>query len=310
MDIQNFLQLLKEEKPSTFNKLSDEEKIEKVRQALKNSEGKEFTSSPNGLLKNIGVGKVFYVNKIKPNIEAWGLKNDYQNFLERNKKEPNPNAHIFYCPVCDYKTTSGSSWQNHMAKNHPQEYETIRRRKKLYVCKYCGEELGTNYRIGWNNHKLNCPTFSKLITPKGGHKHTDEEKTKLSEIRKKWLNDNPEKHVWRLNTKFISKPCEYLKAELSKQGYPIVAEYQPLLDQKRYFAIDISIPEKKIGIEVNGNQHYDDAGNQILKEYYKKRHDAITQAGWDLKEIHYSEAFTKLDEIIAWLNQHGVEPNK
>lgn len=309
MNIQNFLQLLNEEKPSNFNKLSDKEKIEKVREAFKSSKGAELTSNQYGLLRNIGVSRVFYLNKIKPNIESWGLSDEYQDFLKRNKKEPKIDAYVFKCPICDFKTTSGSSWQSHMTKNHPQEYESIKRVKQLYVCKHCGEELGTNYRIGWKNHKLNCPVYSKLITAKGGHKHTDEEKAKLSEIRKRWLNDNPDKHVWRLNTKFISKPCEYLKTELLKLGYPIVAEYQPLLDQKRYFAIDISIPSKKIGIEVNGNQHYDDAGNQILKEYYKKRHDAITQAGWDLKELHYSEAYTKIDEIINWLKQHGVEPN-
>ena len=66
-----------------------------------------------------------------------------------------------------------------------------------------------------------------------------------------------------------------------------VEEYQPL--KKRFFAIDISFPDKKLGIEVNGNQHYN--SDKTLKKYYQDRHDLIVESGWTLIEIPYLEAF-------------------
>ncbi|MCK9279295.1 MAG: hypothetical protein M0P71_01565 [Melioribacteraceae bacterium] len=41
--------------------------------------------------------------------------------------------------------------------------------------------------------------------------HTEETKKAISEKRKKWLADNPDKHVWKRKGKFKSEPCEVLK---------------------------------------------------------------------------------------------------
>jgi hypothetical protein len=80
-----------------------------------------------------------------------------------------------------------------------------------------------------------------------------------------------------------------------------VEEFQPLVD--RFFNIDISFPKDKIGIEINGNQHYDRNGN--LKEYYQERHKLIEDDGWHLYEIHYSKVYDEeflknfLDKLIS-----------
>jgi hypothetical protein len=115
---------------------------------------------------------------------------------------------------------------------------------------------------------------------------SEDTKKVISERRKKFLSENPDKHPWRNPNKFISEPCQYLKKILKERGIEFIEEYQPLLEQGRFYSIDIAIPDKKIGVEINGNQHYNRDGT--LKDYYRTRYDLITQGGWSLYEVHYS----------------------
>jgi hypothetical protein len=122
---------------------------------------------------------------------------------------------------------------------------------------------------------------------KPGHKVSSETKLLLSEKRKEWLSKNPDKHPWKNNDKFKSVPCEKLKEQLKDRGIIFEDEFTPLTD--RAFSIDIAFPEHKIGIEINGEQHYERDGS--LKEYYRERHRLIEEAGWMLLEIHYSKSY-------------------
>lgn len=73
------------------------------------------------------------------------------------------------------------------------------------------------------------------------------------------------------------------KQFLREHGIKYVEEYK-VLDDHNYY-IDIAFPDKKIGIEINGNQHYQNDGN--LKPYYQHRHDLIESFGWKIIEIQY-----------------------
>ena len=119
---------------------------------------------------------------------------------------------------------------------------------------------------------------------------------KMSLARKKYLSEHPDKHPWKNPVKFKSIPCEKVKEFLDAKGIKYIEEWQPLSD--RYFSIDIAFPDIKVGIEINGNQHYDKDGN--LKPYYQQRHDLIEQAGWKLLELHYMCCFnlSLLENII------------
>lgn len=126
---------------------------------------------------------------------------------------------------------------------------------------------------------------------------------KTSEKRKEYLKNNPDKHPWRSNNKFKSVPCEKLKQKLLDAEISFVAEFQPLLPD-RFFAIDISFPDKKIGIEINGNQHYNSDGT--LKPYYQERKDLLVGAGWTIYEYHYSFMYNEvfLIELIKKLKEN------
>ncbi len=131
-----------------------------------------------------------------------------------------------------------------------------------------------------------------------GKKHTDDAKKRMSEARKKWLEDNPEKHPWRLKTKFISAPCETFKNILKENNIDYIEEYQPLLP-KYFYSTDICLLEEKIIIEINGNQHYNK--DKTLKNYYKNRHNVIENNGWVVYELHYSLVYNN-DFIIYFID--------
>lgn len=126
------------------------------------------------------------------------------------------------------------------------------------------------------------------------HIMNDELRQKMSIARKKYLKENPEKHPWKKNEKFKSIPCERLKSVLEKEGIEFISEFQPLLNEGKFYTIDIVIPKLKTGIEINGEQHYN--RDKTLKKYYQERHNEIVNSGWNLLEYHYSFCY-KEEEI-------------
>lgn len=132
-------------------------------------------------------------------------------------------------------------------------------------------------------------------------KHSDDVKSNMSFKRKEFLKNNPEKHHWRTSDKHKSVPCETLKLHLSKNGISFTEEYLPL--ENRSFSIDIAFPDKKIGIEVNGTQHYN--SDKTLKEYYQDRKNLIEAQGWIIFDIHYKKVFDKkfIDSFITKIKE-------
>lgn len=138
------------------------------------------------------------------------------------------------------------------------------------------------------SHKDRKTTCSK----KCSYTRTDDQKIEMSKIRKEFLSKNPDKHPWTNPDKQKSIPCENVKKYLLENNIEFIEEYRPL--DERFFSIDIAFPHLKIGIEINGNQHYNKDGT--LASYYQERHDLIRENGWKLIEVHYTKCFN-LDSI-------------
>ena len=137
----------------------------------------------------------------------------------------------------------------------------------------------------------------ELIGSWTGCHHSNETKRKISEKRIQWLKEHPDEHPWRKSTKFKSTPCELLKKYLKDAEINFIEEYTGFEDHN--YAIDIAFPIDKIGIEVNGNQHYKKDGS--LTEYYKNREDYLKSQGWKILQLHYSFVYDE-DKVHHLIN--------
>jgi hypothetical protein len=197
----------------------------------------------------------------------YGLKSNCKNFKGSGKTEY---IDFRFCPHC---------------KQDVKLEDFYKRRGDNYSA-YC-KKCTSDYRM--SNYVKN-----KIPKEKKKRQHSEETKLMMSKAKIEFFKNNPDKHPWKKHTKFKSVPCENFKDFLRKNNIDFVEEFSP--SDTRNFSIDIAFPTLKIGIEVNGNQHYK---NNKLTEYYQQRHEHITGLGWKLYELHYSLFFNddKMKEI-------------
>ena len=200
-----------------------------------------------------------------------------------------------HIPFCDKNPNYENNLQK-LAKNR----EKIKHSKKsqdICKCQYCGKEVRGNGCLVL--HEKRCkqnPNYEPTEKQKAAEEKrknkqpfhwTEEQKKNISEKRKQWLKDHKDEHPWKRSTKFKSVPCENFKSWLKSININFVSEYTPFDDYN--FSIDIAFPDEKIGIEINGNQHYNKDGT--LTEYYQNRHNILSERGWQIFEIHYSKCY-------------------
>ena len=117
--------------------------------------------------------------------------------------------------------------------------------------------------------------------------HSEETKKKISEIRKKFILENPDKAPYKLNhSSKESYPEKYFSELFEKENIKI-EKYYPI----GLYELDFCIPSKKIDIEINGSQHYYD--DKIVKSDIK-RTKFLEENGWDVINIKWSD-YQKLD---------------
>lgn len=204
-----------------------------------------------------------------------------KEFLKENCRISTSKHH--YCSQkCSCKASSITRWSRH---KKPSKY-----------CQNCNTSINDR---NINNHCQKC--YRDL----GLNKFSENTKKLLSEKRKQFLRDNPDKHPWKSKDKFKSEPCENFKKILRENNYTFLEEFTPTSEHS--YSIDIVFPEKMIGVEINGNQHYERDGK--LKKYYQDRHDHIESSGWKLYEIHYSLCFDS-EYILNLINQIYAAENK
>lgn len=115
------------------------------------------------------------------------------------------------------------------------------------------------------------PMKGKVGTMKG-KKHTEEAKRKISNFRKKFLNENPDKVPYRLShSSKESFPEKYFREWLQKEKIFSEREFQV----KRY-TLDFAWPEKGIYLEIDGHQH----SSESMISHDKERTEFLNNEGW------------------------------
>jgi very-short-patch-repair endonuclease len=136
---------------------------------------------------------------------------------------------------------------------------------------------------------------NKLAHLKKPRKLSSETKLKISESRIKFLKENPDKVPYKLNhSSKESFPEKYFTEIFEKEGIKVEKYYHIGL-----YELDFCIPEKKIDIEIDGNQHYDD---KKIVESDKRRTAYLEDNGWDVIRIRWSD-YNKLlyDEKLEFV---------
>ena len=181
-------------------------------------------------------------------------------------------------------------------------------------CKYCGFTTENGLKLGGHitncklnpNYKIRC---SKLSEIGKNRKLSDETKKKISNSRKEYLKNNPDKVPYLLNhSRNESYPEKYFTEVFLDKNINITKSYRIGL-----YELDFCILDKKIDIEVDGSQHYLD--NKII-ESDKRRNKYLEDLGWDIIRIKWSEyqLLNKdskkyfIDSLILYIN--GLVENK
>ena len=213
----------------------------------------------------------------------------HQEALIQNRKNSKQRAPFgtWKCKFCNIILETKSKLYSHLHTEHQDLMGTFRNKGGTAWNK--GRTKDNDERILKSSLTLKEKFKSGELTASWiGKHHSEETKKKMSQSRKTYLKNNPDKHPWKNLSKFKSEPCEKLKQILKEQNLKFTEEFTDKSWEHNY-SIDIAFPNKKIGIEVNGNQHYN--GDGSLKEYYKNREEYLNSVGWTLYQIHYSSVY-------------------
>ena len=114
-------------------------------------------------------------------------------------------------------------------------------------------------------------------------KSTAETRQKISLARRAYLAANPDKVPYRLNhySKGPSYPERYFKELFEKENIPLVTEHQISVYQ-----LDFADVERKIDVEIDGDQHYLD---KRIIESDNRRNQYLQERGWTVFRIRWSE---------------------
>ena len=123
---------------------------------------------------------------------------------------------------------------------------------------------------------------NKLGNIKNPRTLSEETKKKISESRIKYLKEHPEKVPYLLNhySKGESYPERYFD-EIFRNKF----EYKRFLPIS-YYHIDFAVVDKKIAIEIDGDQHYLD---KKVVESDKRKNKFLINNGWDIIRIKWSD---------------------
>jgi very-short-patch-repair endonuclease len=189
----------------------------------------------------------------------------------------------FICRFCGQERKNGNSLRNHerLCKENPNRQRIEEYTHNENWRKACKGHKGTNQFTKARELGLPIPegTMKGRVGPWKGKRHTEEQKRKISETQKKNFKESGAKSIWHTqleNRKSFAEQYFDTCFPNLKQNYHV----------DRYF-LDLANPEKKVYIEVDGEQHYND---QKVVEHDKVRTKRLEELGWKcLKRIRWSE---------------------
>lgn len=178
----------------------------------------------------------------------------------------------------------------------------------IYKCQYCNKEVGNNGCLVLHEKKcIKNPNnilsdkrkefLIKKNKPKEKRKLTEEHKQKIRESYHKWMEEHHDDFIKYSSGQ--SNVCEYFKNILKNNNINFIEEFTPFWPESGY-RLDVAFPDEKIGIEINGSQHYNSNGE--LNENTLKKQHFFENKGWKIIQIYYKDVYkeniTSIKEIL------------
>lgn len=213
------------------------------------------------------------------------------------------------CCECSKEYKSDRKLKGHWNRKHKEknfrEFHPLK-------CKYCNLIFTSNGSLG--GHTISCeknPRREEILLSKAkkgiksstGRKHSEETKKKISAIRTKYLQENPDKVPYRLN-------------HSSKQSYPELLFEKGLTEigikgwckdfPFGIYEFDFAFPDLKIDIEIDGETH-----NQEKVKLIDEKRDRISkESGWIILRFKTKEVRNDLKVCIETVLEKIKEREK
>jgi len=198
----------------------------------------------------------------------------------------------YVCPYCG-KEYSKNGISTHIWRMHTEEGKSFNPNK--------GYELGTRFAWSKGQTKETNPILANISKnlkkhiEKHGHnwqgrKHSEKTKKLLSIKQTEYLRNNPDKHPYKMYhyTNGISPAEKYFKRWLDFAQI----DYEMQVPVSIYI-LDFVIWNKKLNIEIDGEQHYNDIR---ISKSDKRRTKFLEECGWRVIRIRWSEWQRKTKE--------------
>ena len=221
---------------------------------------------------------------------------------------------MYKCKICEKEYENRHSYIGHCSSHNRGESFKLGRKKKKdnkiikngpiipKLCKYCdtGFEKGQQLAGHQTWCKLNPnleKSKSKIVIAFKGTKLTDLHKNKISESRKKYLDENPGRIPYLLNhSSKESYPEKLFRISLEKNN---ITGWEYNYPVKRY-SLDFAFIDKMIDIEIDGETH--NLKKVIAKD--KIRTEELSSLGWKTIRFTSKEIKTNIEECIKILLIH------
>lgn len=170
------------------------------------------------------------------------------------------------------------------------DYNNLKGNK--FICQYCGKEVGNKGCLVL--HEKSCLNNSNYIKkdlsikPKEKIKRvlSAEHKEKIRRSYHKWMDEHYDDFIKYSSGQ--SNVCEHFKEVLRNNNIDFIEEYCPYWKERGY-RLDIAFPDEKIGIEINGTQHYKLNGE--LNESTLEKQIFFENHGWTIIQLYYKDTY-------------------
>lgn len=199
------------------------------------------------------------------------------------------------CTVCGNVFRTRALLQVHRKEQHSGIKKTFSFTDLIsYDCPFCGRHRDNVRRCARSAHILHCYKNPDRV-PKKGHKHSDEQKKLISERMKKAHAEG------RAGTFPSRKNCEHSYPEKWLIG--VLNRELGLIEDKDYKTeyffhkqfLDFAWPERKLCIEVDGQQHERFAERKLNDA---KKDENLKAENWKLLRLKWSDVCNNTQECI------------